>query len=634
MDASTEQHDDALSTPGSIGYNSISSIGSDSIEPLSSSLSLAGNYSLCGICALSFHYLFDDTSNRQFCETTINCLVNHLSLPKQVANAMQALLNGEGGDIQAFINLLKEEASLKNSCVRVVEELVMFSVREGVYDARLRILILYVAELLRVPLPLVELYEESVVEMLSSDIPEQTNEELIEKAKRQRNKKIKRYFMIGLAGLGGGAIIGLTGGLAAPFVAAGAGAIIGGAGAAALGSTAGIAVIGSLFGVAGAGLTGYKMKKRVGDIEEFAFDTLTKGRELHLTIAVSGWITEEDVNAFQKPWQSLMNSREQYCIRYESSYLLELGRAMDYFLSFAVSMAAQEALKYTILSGIITAIAWPATFVTFASVIDNPWGVCIRRSAEVGKHLAEILIARQQGKRPVTLIGFSLGARVIFYCLQEMAQRKGCEGIVEDVVLLGAPVPGYVDQWKSFQRVVNGRIVNGYCKGDWLLKFLYRTSTATLKIAGLGPVEWKDRRMINIDLSEIVSGHMDYYAKMPLVLEAVGVRTNEDLTKRDAKTMRKCFSGLPHTVEKSSSSFTINSSLRLSKSETNFSRRFSSPCYIGEEVSVNIPRRSSSLESVLSKISSGVAMTPSISHSDNLSHKLSKSLSFQKPLDP
>ena len=50
--------------------------------------------------------------------------------------------------------------------------------------------------------------------------------------------------------------VGLTGGLAAPFLAAGAGAIIGGAGAAALGSAAGVAIIGSLFGVAGAGLGG------------------------------------------------------------------------------------------------------------------------------------------------------------------------------------------------------------------------------------------------------------------------------------------------------------------------------------------------------------------------------------------
>lgn len=55
--------------------------------------------------------------------------------------------------------------------------------------------------------------------------------------------------------------------------------------------------------------------------------------------------------AFQEPWLTLMHSREQYCLRYESNYLLQLGRAMDYLFSFAVNMAAQEALKYTILSG-------------------------------------------------------------------------------------------------------------------------------------------------------------------------------------------------------------------------------------------------------------------------------------------
>lgn len=149
-------------------------------------------------------------------------------------------------------------------------------------------------------------------------------------------------------------------------------------GAAILGTHAGVAIIGSLFGVAGAGLAGYKMKKRVGNIEEFSFENLTNTRSLTLTIAISGWITEESSDAYSKPWATLANGLEQYSLRYESCYLLELGRALDYFLGFAISMAAQEALKFTLLSGIMAAIAWPTALLTISSVIDNPWGVCIR----------------------------------------------------------------------------------------------------------------------------------------------------------------------------------------------------------------------------------------------------------------
>lgn len=73
---------------------------------------------------------------------------------------------------------------------------------------------------------------------------------------------------------------------------------------------------------------------------------------------------------------------------------------------------------YFPISGLITAIAWPVSLLGFASVIDNPWGVCLRRSAQVGKQLAEVLLSRSQGHRPVTLLGYSLGARVIYYCLR------------------------------------------------------------------------------------------------------------------------------------------------------------------------------------------------------------------------
>lgn len=43
-------------------------------------------------------------------------------------------------------------------------------------------------------------------------------EEAKESQKRMRNRKIKRYALVGLATLGGGAVLGLTGGLAAPLI--------------------------------------------------------------------------------------------------------------------------------------------------------------------------------------------------------------------------------------------------------------------------------------------------------------------------------------------------------------------------------------------------------------------------------
>lgn len=35
---------------------------------------------------------------------------------------------------------------------------------------------------------------------------------------------------------------------------------------------------------------GYKMKKRVGAIEEFEFLPLTEGKQLRITIAITGWL--------------------------------------------------------------------------------------------------------------------------------------------------------------------------------------------------------------------------------------------------------------------------------------------------------------------------------------------------------
>ena len=58
-------------------------------------------------------------------------------------------------------------------------------------------------------------------------------------------------------------------------------------GTAAVGSAAGIAIITTLFGAAGAGLAGYKMKRRVGGLEEFRFVPIRMGNSLHLRLSIA-----------------------------------------------------------------------------------------------------------------------------------------------------------------------------------------------------------------------------------------------------------------------------------------------------------------------------------------------------------
>jgi pimeloyl-ACP methyl ester carboxylesterase len=140
-------------------------------------------------------------------------------------------------------------------------------------------------------------------------------------------------------------------------------------------------------------------------------------------------------------------------------------------------------------------------------VLDNPFSVAITRADKAGLVLADALINKAQGERPVTLIGYSMGARVIFSCLISLAERKAF-GLVESAVLIGSPCPSDVDAWCALRSVVAGRLVNVYSENDYILAFLYRTSSIQFGVAGLQPAE--NSRVENVDLSSIVSGHLRY----------------------------------------------------------------------------------------------------------------------------
>jgi hypothetical protein len=160
-------------------------------------------------------------------------------------------------------------------------------------------------------------------------------------------------------------------------------------------------------------------------------------------------------------------------------------------------------------------------------LIDNPWSNALDRSRAAGLILADVIQQRHAGVRPISLIGFSLGARSIFYALVELARNKAF-GLVQDVFIFGTTVTASQATWLDVRSVVAGRFVNGYASNDWMLGYLFRATSAGLNtVAGLRAVE-NVPGLENIDCTDIITGHMSYRSMMPQLLAKVGFPVSAD----------------------------------------------------------------------------------------------------------
>lgn len=122
-------------------------------------------------------------------------------------------------------------------------------------------------------------------------------------------------------------------------------------------------------------------------------------------------------------------------------------------------------------------------------------------------------------------MGFSLGALVIFECLQELGRDPRANvGIVEHVVIFGLPARIHpVERWQRARMLVAGRFIHCYSKKDWVLRFLYRTTSLTLgDIAGLNPIEHV-HGIENVNMSNFVRGHLEYGDKVAEMVELLGL---------------------------------------------------------------------------------------------------------------
>jgi hypothetical protein len=179
---------------------------------------------------------------------------------------------------------------------------------------------------------------------------------------------------------------------------------------------------------------------------------------------------------------------------------------------------------------------WPITLLKVSKVVDNPFSVGMSRSDKAGLVLADALINKAQGERPVTLIGYSLGARLIYSCLMSLAERRAL-GLVESAVLIGTPAPSDAAVWRALRSVVSGRLINVYSENDFILAFLYRTFSIQYGVAGLQ--EAQDVKGIeNVDVSQMVSGHLRYQYSVGSILEKIGFEDiNVEEVAREEETL-------------------------------------------------------------------------------------------------
>ncbi|KAF4672237.1 DNA-directed RNA polymerase III subunit RPC3 [Perkinsus chesapeaki] len=421
----------------------------------------------------------------------------------------------------------------------------------------------------------------------------------VDHVKASSGSRLSRRLKIGAAAVGGGALLALTGGLAAPAVVAGlasigtaigglgtigvavGGLIISASGFLAAVGTAGVAV---LFGAGGASLTGFKMNKRWGDLHEFEFKDAyaesailkSKGRAfdswgrrfnesdpaandrqqaddpgaLELRLCVGGWIRdredvilpwiEPDISSHENEGGDNLNrfnghptrQSEVYAVNWESRDLIKLGSVLRRLITDEIAkQAASMWLQATIGAAAATAM-FPVWIIKYMTDLDNTWLVVRDRSSVAGEVLASaIMDSSCVGNRPVTLVGISNGARVVFKCL-EILYSKGYFNSVQNVVLLGAPIAITFDApavgsdhkraWRRARAVVSGRFINGYCGSDWVLGFLYRYMEWGVKVAGLSPVRGISG-VENADLGKLVQRHDHYPEYLTEIMAALDI---------------------------------------------------------------------------------------------------------------
>jgi len=242
-----------------------------------------------------------------------------------------------------------------------------------------------------------------------------------------------------------------------------------------------------------------------------------------------------------------------HTVTWESKMLSSLCHIVENMAIEVSTQATKVALQFSVIGAIVSAVAIPSALLTATKLIDDPYQIVILRADEAGRELAKCLLQSDE-RRPVTLIGFSFGARVIYSCLRELAAQQdiweetrfpkaddnneGRKGktfgkkkasvrfeydrepasLIADVIFIGLPRVIEKKVLTSCRRVTGGRLVNCYTKNDWLLSLMFMARAGIpagiREVRGVPGVE-------NFDVTQFVESHTKYADAIPSIMQHV-----------------------------------------------------------------------------------------------------------------
>ncbi|KAI9353684.1 hypothetical protein BDR26DRAFT_831899 [Obelidium mucronatum] len=286
-------------------------------------------------------------------------------------------------------------------------------------------------------------------------------------------------------------------------------------------------------------------------------------KPMNVIISVPGFLgsTNSSQTDALSPFEPLSPYGDSFTLLYESETLQTLNAAITlttYYTHLKKQTIQKSASSFS--NGrqktLVESMAGPLWDHRISYLIDKPWAIALEKAKACGYLLADAIEMRIQGGRPVTLVGFSLGAKVVYHALLELSRRGGGGGggtgnsngkssdggkttasvqsYVDSVYLIGCPAVVEVADWKQIAQVVTGKIVNAYSTQDAVLQLIYRRElyaaaaagggggVSNCQVAGLGPVAGLDNIVENIFLDSIIQDHVDYYSRMDSVLELCG----------------------------------------------------------------------------------------------------------------